>query len=387
MKARTRTRNKKISAGRTLKGTRWYGPYELHVGYYLIKDFTEKKRDIYGLLPPSDLTLVRSRAKVCTISGIAGSQFPPGSSSRTVAYGHPARSFIKTNDLVPTAHSSRDKGNTQYVNELLSRTNPFRSTYSVPVMAKELIEIASMFKLVSGTFAGTAGGLYLNYRFGWEQFIRDIVTLHGITRVIERRLKELTSLLSSGGLRRKVELDKFSTTIDDGTVTVISSPSPLYARAKMSQKWVTTVYGTCRWFPAPGAWRDLEDMDKLLAFNHAVTSVFDLRIPSPETIWNLIPWTWLVDYFVDIGTYLGAMSNSTLASAEYCCIMRTHRCEISGTITETTAGFQASGAPGSVTDILLRKALPATPNLPSDFRLFNESQAKVILALLLKFRG
>lgn len=387
VQARSRTRNKVIAAGRTRKGPLWYGPYSIEIGFDRIDDSWKKKRDLYGLLPATNLYQLRATSNGCTVSGVINGHLPVGNVNRLDVHGHPAKTYLNKLGSIPSAHSSKDKGDTQYTNELLSKSNPFRDDYSVPVMAKELIEIATMFKFVHKSFANTAGGAYLNYKFGWEQFIRDIKTLGGITKVVERRLKEFNSLMSAGGSRRKVWLDQYSTPLSDRTDVIISAPAPMYVRAKVSEKWKTTVWGTCRWFPAPGAYTELQKLDKLQSFNLAVQSIFDLRSPSPGTLWNLIPWTWLIDYFVDIGGYLAALSNQSLATAEYCCILRTDEVRYDSTLVQINPGLFMSGSPGGKTTIKRRKVVPGRANLPTGFRLFNDNQAKVILALLLRFKS
>lgn len=385
MESRTRTKTTKVAVGAAQFQTNWYRP-ERTLFYSQIRDSFRKERDLYGLMPPSQLRLVRSKTNLVTLSGRQNNA-PIGSSNyrRCFAYGI-STTWLTTSTDLPPSHWAKDKKNTYYANELIARSNPFRSDYSVPVMIKELIEVATMFKFLNRTLASTAGGAYLNYRFGWSAFLQDLKTLGGITRALERRLKEFQSLQQHGGLRRRIQLDSYESIYEPSTSVVNSSPAPLYVRATTVTRWHTEVWGTCRWFPAPGAWTFLDELTPLESFNLAVRSVFDLSEISPDLVWNLLPWSWLVDYFVEIGSYLGAISHQSLARAEYCCIMRRSRKQVTGSIIEAPSWIDVSGSPGGWSEILYRDVVPNKANLPSSFQLFNESEAKVILALLLKFR-
>lgn len=347
-------------------------------------DTYEKKHDIYGLLPATDVTIQWYRNNVVTLSGDQGITNP--NAVIRGCYARPANPYFTGIPVIPSAHNDKDKGDEAYSLELLSRTNPFRTTYSVPVMFKELIDISSMFRFTSQSLASTAGSAYLNYRFGWESFIKDLLLFGKITIQLERRLKEIDSLMKAGGLRRKVSLDKYTTFEDPSPKTAISSPAPLWLRIQPHVQYTTEVWATCRWFPAPGAWQELESWSPLERFNQALKAVFDLRTPSPETVWNLIPWTWLIDYFIDIGPRLSAMSNSTLANAEYVCIMRETKMKVTGTVLETSSFSTVSGDYGGEYHLKKRKVLTPRVNLPSSLNFFTENQAKVILALLLKFQ-
>lgn len=385
MKTRRRTRTTKVVCGSASVFGNWYRPVR-DAYFSRIDDSYEKTRDIYGLMPSTSLRLVRSKVNMIYVSGTNGGTPGTNSFAGFYSYGVNSHTPHKTTD-VPVAHWAKDKKNPYYTNEILARTNPFRSDFSVPVMVKELVEVATMFKFLSRTLASTAGSAYLNYRFGWSAFIRDIQQLGGVTKVLERRLKEFQSLQQHGGLRRRVELDSYETIDFTSSSVVASSPAPLYVRVNRTNRWHTKVWGSARWFPAPGAWTFLDDLTPLESFNLAVRSVFDVQEISPQQVWDLIPWSWLIDYFVDIGSYLGAISHQALARAEYMCIMRETTRTSTGSIIEVKPSYlDASGSPGSFTVIKTRDPLSNQASLPSSFKLFNESEAKVILALLAKYR-
>lgn len=55
----------------------------------------------------------------------------------------------------------------------------------------------------------------------------------------------------------------------------------------------------------------------------------DLGTPDASTIWELIPFSWLVDYFVNIGDTLTALEQSDVVEPYDICIMRTRTVDTS----------------------------------------------------------
>jgi hypothetical protein len=62
---------------------------------------------------------------------------------------------------------------------------------------------------------------------------------------------------------------------------------------------------------------------------------------APSTIWNMLPWSWLVDYFVNIGSYIKARENAMKFRYENLNLMQRQE-----TMYHTTS---VSGIPGTLT--------------------------------------
>lgn len=280
------------------------------------------------------------------------------------------------------ASLARVNENLVLTQELLAATNPFRSEYSVPVSIKELVEVGAMFKIAAKGFAQYVGSSYLNYKFGWTQFVRDVRTLHGITTVIERRIKELQSLSKHGGTRRKVNLRTKAVYYSEDN-RVVNSTWGTTVRAHVRGYWQCTTHGTVRWRVKPGL--DLQ-LDKLQAFNLAVKKVFDLEAPDSQTLWELVPWSWLFDYFVNLSNYFGAHLGEDIIEPYDICIVRRSKSRFQ---------FKPSSWPSSVTltgtgrcgrneydrDVTTRGSFPAVRS-----ELLSRNQLLVIAALIASFK-
>lgn len=275
--------------------------------------------------------------------------------------------------------SARNDENNLLTIKLLERTNPFRSEFSVPVFIKELVEISSLFQFAAKSFAGYVGGQYLNYRFGWVQFVRDVKTLSDISTALERRVRELISLQKHGGLRRNIALDSKALS---GSIVNFPTNSTWGFQCRVTLNWHKEVKfrGSIRWVPT----RDFsEDLRRLGVINLAFRKVFDLEKVDPETLWNLIPWSWLIDYFADIGGYLAATNGSAKLIPYDVCIMREYTAKDRG-IRSSTHAYSVEEECQYDLHLISRDVVTAISFPGARFDLLNANQWKVILALFLR---
>lgn len=376
MKFRQRNRSKLVLGGTYLTngvvtGTETFSARDDSCGDYIEK---KKRKSPIRLLPDSNCD-INHKWRVPPVYSAKNSNFEVRGvrpeKAETPSYdGYPARGT-----------GQRDTENVFYVNQLLARTHPFRSEYSVPVSMVEMLDIASLFKVAARSFSELVGSSYLQYRFGILQFVQDLNTLSSITKAIEARVKELSSLNQHGGLRRNVKLAEFPyTTVQKDKV--IWSTFGFFVQADLYNSRRYTIRGSVRW-----RWKDgvTVSLTKLEAFNEAVKAVFDLGELDASTLWNAIPWTWLVDYFVDVNSWLQANENTNWVEPYDICIIRKMKTRTEYRNCRANVGFCQGGH-------LRAHLVSRDANLPVGavpavrFSLLTRSQVEVIFALLGKFR-
>lgn len=302
-------------------------------------DYWHKKKRSDGSLPVSPCviwTVFRDPLRINRATNLGGpyyafSQYP-------IYVG--AVSLANLVQVRPAIGSiARNNENIELGLQLLAATNPLRDEFSVPVFAKELVEISSLFKLAAGSLAGYLGSSYLNYKFGWVQFVRDLKTLSTITVAIERRIKEFQSLSMKGGLRRKINLKATSDNFVGG-IGVIQSTYGVTMHGQYIGSRNCQTHGTVRWRYKPGFDTGLY---KLEGFNQAVSKVFDLGALDSKTVWNMVPFSWLVDYFVDLNTWLGANDGSIFLEPYDICIVRKSKYRAKLKVTSKPLTIDVSG--------------------------------------------
>jgi len=179
----------------------------------------------------------------------------------------------------------------------------------------------SAWKVAKGaTYLGrTAGEEYLNLEFGWRPFISDLRKLYELQRSID---KEIDRLIRENGkwIRRRTTLENETSVTQDtlGGVrnytlwAVVGGPGDNIWRDCTSDVRVTTVKTTRRWFS--GSYRYwIPDIGSPQWTRRAKAALYGV-LPTPKLVWDATPWTWLLDWFGNMGDIV---SNLSLNAAGY----------------------------------------------------------------------
>lgn len=215
-------------------------------------------------------------------------------------------------------------------NELAARTNPSKPAVNLPLFLFELKDVPGMLSQVS-SFAKSLpltieliktrgfnlmakgrqkkivqglGEFNLAVGFGWAPLLEDLVTMIGLSDAVQRRMRDLSSTKSPRGLRKTVKIDSASSHEDTGSVysANLDNEATIIARhvtTKKSRRWATAV-----WKENGGIMPPIDD-----TYVGALKSLLGLSVEA-STIWEAIPWSFLVDYFFGVGTMLEARRNS-----------------------------------------------------------------------------
>lgn len=254
---------------------------------------------------------------------------------------------------------------------MLEHVNSFAK--SLP-KAIDLIKSAGDSLLARGS-KGAANN-FLQYQFGWAPLISDLQSMFSFGDAFKRRRKQLNSLWDKG-LHRKIELDRKEQTNREENFSYYEQIGPFVCTGKNSFTTISRSWGTSRWkstAPAPTSDKD-KDWE-------TTRSLLGLGL-SPATLWQAIPWSFLVDYFVPIGDYLDTYRNSVPCGPVSVCVMR----ETITTVTrrEVTAGGgingKGSGGTGSAT-LTSKFRLPKSISpFPSAIPFLGGQQMSNLLAL------
>lgn len=323
MESRTRSRTRYASTGLVLEKHGGVlqeidGPFNFIEEYQESHDFIGKHRRTFGKsgLEPSPLEILKETFSPTTVSIQEIYNDGVNQEFRNV----PLASSLNRNWQPPEGWAYWEGSNTELVAKLLADTNPFKYTVSIPIMISELVEASTLLSLATNNFASLVGSAYLNNEFGIETFMSDVKSLSEIISTIESKLKELNSLIKVGGLRRRKFLKSKTIAFTDKPEVGWSGYSKNF-EYKHVITFRTKVWGSVRWRPR----LDQQiNYDKLTSVNNAIRIVLDLKSPDWSTIWEMIPFSWLVDYFVDFGDVLQAIEKSDVVEPYDICIMR-HR--------------------------------------------------------------
>lgn len=200
--------------------------------------------------------------------------------------------------------------------EVASRTNPSRPSVSIPAAIAELKHLP---KELSSRALRRRNDSVVNFNFGWDPLFRDIIKTFNLAGDIERRIKVLNRLSSGSS---SAQLTVFSGCVIQSSSTSVTV-SYDYSRAiRELGRRVTTRYdirGTARWRPSFDI-SPLSDDDKWRLAVRILTGLEPQALFS--TVYQLVPWSWLVDYFSNLGDLISLTNNSVSSLASPVAISR-----------------------------------------------------------------
>lgn len=194
----------------------------------------------------------------------------------------------------------------------------------------------------------------LAWQFGWKPLIGDVSKMVGFTAAFEKRKAEINRLYSGRGLKRKITLqDEYNTSTQVG-VTLHSVLGVCNSDVTTQNR--TRIWTSVRWKPKaalstkPADWQIAQNMLGLDV--HGVLS----------SAWEILPWSWAIDWFSNIGDFLEISSNSMNATG-YVNVMRTQWRSASypGGTYVFSNGVKTISAYKSITETKTRK--PGLPDL------------------------
>lgn len=210
--------------------------------------------------------------------------------------------------------------------DLIAGTNPSRPVFTLPQFAQDLIELPKLLRETGNLLRKPqklwspreAANAHLAARFGWLPLIEDLTKLLDLQSTILKRKRELANLYSGRGLRRRLKFGKNTQVYRQ-----------VYKRAQYGTGLVSvglsvTVtkeeWGTIVWRPKSASYFIPGDEE----LNRQVRRlIFGLTVEGmAKGVWDVIPWTWLLGWFTNVGKLILSTSNTVPASYSEACLMR-----------------------------------------------------------------
>lgn len=197
--------------------------------------------------------------------------------------------------------------------QLLAATNPSRPVVDIPTYLFELREIPGLLRNEGNTLIRRAGTANLQYHFGWRPLLSDLTSLLNFQDIVAHRYRELKAFYDSGLRRKRVLWSGASPATHSGFYNSGDSfnYSGSHQLAQSARFW-----GSVEWYPTTLPPRT-EDELRSLARRAALGLTVDL-----STFWNMLPWSWLIDWCSNVGDFLIARRNIVPAEPRNILIMR-----------------------------------------------------------------
>lgn len=242
------------------------------------------------------------------------------------------------------------------VTHALAVSNPNRPIADIGMIAQDIFEFP---KLARDIFAFAVGAItnptslmrargkeYLTYEFGLQPTIDDLKISLDFVQAMDKRLKMLKSLRSKG-------LSRTTRFGDHGGGKGPNAPPPHYeGPSKHFSVYALNLYG-----PSPkvsfDSYRKVEvwvstkfKLNDSSFLKHpsadpitAARALLDLGANQAPEIWELMPWSWLINWFSNIGDIFAAGRNSLDTTCTEACLMTHTMNYLSNVVVSDTAGF------------------------------------------------
>lgn len=199
---------------------------------------------------------------------------------------------------------------------VLALTNPSRGEAEVGEdLSSPLGKPIRKIRDIGDSLITNAADAHLWTVFGFLPFIEDLKKILKHQELEARRLREIDSLFKNGGLRRKVQLGSYSVqNVGSGPIHSNGfAVSAVYKRNTTRKRW-----GTVRWSPLGNAWLSLSDIERTAKVRRMI---YGLDFDEPTTLWRLMPWTWLINWFTEVGNLQKAFKQGIPVLPGNVCIM------------------------------------------------------------------
>jgi hypothetical protein len=222
-------------------------------------------------------------------------------------YAHPISHAVPIVQLQP------------YVNKMLANVNPNVPIVDVPLAFRELYDIPKMVyqlgRVLTGRIsAGDIPGGHLAIQWGWIPLFNDLSKLANLAQEIEEQGKRLDKA-KRGSLRVGLGSE---TTSWSGPISGWISPDG-YSRFRYQRRHENKRRAWATLRVEPDFSNQYWDSSPSRTVHRAV-GLYSEGVPA-STIWNMIPWTWLIDYFASVSSYLEATRGVLPFSVNSYCIM------------------------------------------------------------------
>nr|UJQ85483.1 MAG: hypothetical protein 1 [Leviviridae sp.] len=197
--------------------------------------------------------------------------------------------------------------------QLLAETNPSRPVVDIPTYLVELRDFPRLLRWEGNTLIRRAGSANLSYHFGWRPLLSDLSSLLDFQDIVATRYRELKAFYDSGLRRKRLLWSGASPATHSGTYN--SGDGFNYTGTHQLAQTART-WGSVEWYPTTLPPRTEEAL-RSLARRAALGLTVDL-----STFWNLMPWSWLIDWCSNVGDFLIARRNIVPAEPRNILIMR-----------------------------------------------------------------
>lgn len=236
-------------------------------------------------------------------------------------------------------------------------TNPNRPTVNVPTFIGELKDLPGLIKGAGLKhlrklaqyrdglpFAKEAAGRHLQWRWGLRPMVSDARKLLNFAQAAERRRREIEALRSGDSIKRSVTLENLGSESLSGEQGLWNQGCIVNGRRMVTCR--RHVWVSLRWILD-----DAQYPGNIPATGDSLKEAMDIVTGmntegAIATAWELLPWSWLADWFLGFSDLMAAKGNTIPVKPARTCVMVHTKTVTYYQITKCTNGASVNGIVG-----------------------------------------
>jgi len=196
-----------------------------------------------------------------------------------------------------------------------ARTNPSRPYVDIPVDLLQIGELFELFHTVGSNLLKEAAKENIRFQFGVQPVVEDVVkTIARFHDQVQRRIIDVKRLQTKKGFRKTVLVGQSSYA---GSDLWVPQSNGVFISARAHALTEFTKKAHVRWIPQVDLSKVYSPYQLSRMIQRAVVGgTIDL-----STVWQIMPWSWLIDWGFNLGTFLKANRNIIPAQLDKCVVM------------------------------------------------------------------
>lgn len=244
--------------------------------------------------------------------------------------------------------------------KVLAESNPSQAHVSVPQVIGELKDIPSLVKDWGSSLLTTIPKFHLTTEWAVKPMISDAWKLYNFMKASQERLNQLKNLRDGKSIRKRVSLGSDQAYSETG---MLLSSSQIWVTGTLKTVVTTEMWGSAQWILSSDANIPKMDDKQLELFARRLTGGMNVS-GAIATTWELLPWSWLADWFGNVGDLIAASNNSIPLTYRNVCIMKRSKSTTTCDIDPVDANYTVSFSPQLSLVMERKERWPWSPVIP-----------------------
>lgn len=264
--------------------------------------------------------------------------------------------------------------------EILAKTNPSVPEVNIPAFLGELKDIPGTMRDWGRSLLRDAARGYITWRWAIRPLVSDLAKLYHFQRTVNNRMVELYALRDRRTLKRRCSLVNASSKT---FTTPVCHGIRFFLQCRRDVVMTTRSWGTAEWKLLPDSKLPTLGYAPLEGLAASSATGWN-RYGLLEAAWELTPWSWLTDWFSNVGTCAKASNNALGLTFGRISLMRTSTSKSNYTNVSGPIPSQYTLSGWYEEEMIRKERFPVFPVIPvplPTLPLLTKSQLSILGAL------